>query len=80
MSAATTIDLWKEKKSISWQNAMEIQHFRECIIFEAVSVVLQLEVLFLNIIQDCLQPFGHEMLPWVILRGINAHSVSPQAR
>ena len=35
---------------------------------------------FLNIFQDCIQPFGHEMLSWVRLRGINAHSVSPPAR
>ena len=34
--------------------------------------------LFLNLFQDCKQPFGHEMLSWVRLRGINAHSVSPQ--
>ena len=32
-----------------------------------------------NIFQDCIQPFGHEMLSWVRLRGINAHSVSPPA-
>ena len=35
---------------------------------------------FLNIFQDGIQPFGHEMLSWVRLRGINAHSVSPPAR
>ena len=35
---------------------------------------------FLNIFQDCIQPIGHEMLSWVRLRGINAHSVSPPAR
>ena len=27
-----------------------------------------------------MQPFGHEMLSWVRLRDINAHSVSPPAR
>ena len=27
--------------------------------------------------QDCIQPFGHEMLSWVRLRGIDAHSTSP---
>ena len=32
---------------------------------------------FLNIFQACIQPFGQEMLSWVRLRGINAHSVSP---
>ena len=32
---------------------------------------------FLNIFQDCIQPFGHEMLSWVRLHGINSHSVSP---
>ena len=31
----------------------------------------------INIFQDCIQPFGHEMLSWVRLCGINAHSVSP---
>ena len=31
---------------------------------------------FLNVFQDCIQPFGREMLSWVKLRGINAHSVS----
>ena len=35
---------------------------------------------FLNIFQDCIQPFSHEMLSWVRLHGINAHSVSPPAR
>ena len=35
---------------------------------------------FLNIFQDCIKSFGHEMLSWVRLRGINAHSVSPPAR
>ena len=35
---------------------------------------------FLNIFQDCIQSIGHEMLSWVRLRGINAHSVSPPAR
>ena len=31
---------------------------------------------FLNIFQDCIQPIGHEMLSWVRLRGINAHTLS----
>ena len=35
---------------------------------------------FPNIFQDCIQPFGHEMLSWVRLRGINAPSVSTPAR
>ena len=35
---------------------------------------------FLNIFQDCIQPFGHEMLFWMRLRGIKAHSVSLPAR
>ena len=33
----------------------------------------------LNIFKDCIQPFGHEMLSRVRLRGINAHNVSPPA-
>ena len=32
------------------------------------------------VFQDCIQPFGNEMLSWVRLHGINAHSVSPPAR
>ena len=35
--------------------------------------------IFLNIFQDCTQPFGHEMLSWVRLHGINAHNGSPHA-
>ena len=35
---------------------------------------------FWKIFQDYIQTFGHEMLSWVRLRGINAHSVSPPAR
>ena len=35
---------------------------------------------FINIFQDCVQPFGHEIhYTRVRLRGINAHSVSPPA-
>ena len=33
---------------------------------------------FLNVFQDCIQPFGYEMLSWVRLRGINAHMSHPQ--
>ena len=38
--------------------------------------------IFLNIFQDSIQPFGHDMLmlSWVRLHGINAHSISPPAR
>ena len=35
-----------------------------------------LSIFFLNIFQDCIQPFGHEMLSWVRLLGINTHTVS----
>ena len=37
---------------------------------------------FLNMLQDylALEPYRHEMLSWVKLRGINAHSVSPQGQ
>ena len=36
-------------------------------------------IFFLNIFQNCIQSFGHEMLSWVRVRllGINAHSISP---
>ena len=47
---------------------------------EFVGVGRILSLFFLNIFQDCIQPFGHEMLSWVRLRDINAHSVSPPAR
>ena len=30
-----------------------------------------------NLFQNCMQPFGHEMLSWVRLRGINSHNVTP---
>ena len=38
------------------------------------------EANFFNVFLDYLQPYGHEMLSWVRLRGINAHSFSPPAR
>ena len=33
---------------------------------------------FFPIFHDCIQPFGHEMLSWVRLHGINARIFSPQ--
>ena len=48
-----------------------------CFLMKMFDMLYSITLIFLlNIFQDGIQPFGHEMFSWVRLRGINARSVS----
>ena len=46
--------------------------------YATLKCIGSISIFFLNVFQDAYSHFGHEMLSWVRLREINAHSVSPQ--